>query len=661
MPLRESRSARRTLEIGCAALLFLINAFVCRELFHAEYIDAFSSVEGSFIALSRWILESPRDISWLPYWFGGMPWIDVYQPGFHAAVALIAATFRVSPALAYHALNAFAYCLGPVTFFWMCRSLAGSRAYAFLTALFYSTFSISVAFPLVMKDLGGAFRSRRIQEITNYGEGPHLAVLVLLPLVVLLLDRACRGRSRLALSGASLALAACMLANWPGTVGVGMALLAYTVVYAKTPYAWACAAFTATLAYGLSWPWIPPSTLKRVFLAAQQANGNYPLGWAHVVFLCVFLAAILLLAWLFRRARMDEFLQFSLFLALLPAVVFCAWTNWGFALLPQPFRWHLEFELGATAAVVFAAWRASAKRAWLRNAIAGALILFCSVQVFVYRDYAGVKIQPISVQGRLEYRAAKWLDKNLHGQRVFVPGSVSLWLNAFADNPQFAGCCDQGVTNTQFRSALHTIYTGENAGARDGENSVLWLKTFGVQAVEIGGPGSAEIFHPFRNPDKFDHLLPLLWKEGSDAIYAIPQRSASLAHGMYRSSLVTRAPVNGLDEAPLLPYVKALDDPSLPLADFQWTSRHSAWVRANLLDGQVISIQESYDASWRATANGAPASVSADALGLMVVNTHCTGMCVIEMQYSAPRSMTVAWIVAAAGAILLLAIAVSAC
>ncbi|MGH9595008.1 MAG: hypothetical protein ACRD5L_18090, partial [Bryobacteraceae bacterium] len=178
------------------ALLFLINAFVCRELFHAEYIRAFSSVEGSFIALSRWILENPRDLSWLPYWFEGMPWIDVYQPGFHVMVAGIAAAFRVSPALAYHSVNALVYCLAPVTFFLMCRSLAGSARYAFLAALLYSTFSASVAFPLVLRDIGGIFFSRRIQELTDYGDAPHLAVLVLLPLVILLLDRACRGGSR---------------------------------------------------------------------------------------------------------------------------------------------------------------------------------------------------------------------------------------------------------------------------------------------------------------------------------------------------------------------------------------------------------------------------------------------------------------------------------
>lgn len=659
MSAHEPREAHPVADGAATILIFLWNAFVCRELFHAEYIDAFSSVEGSFIALSRWILANPHDVAWLPYWFGGMPWLDVYQPGFHSAVAGIAALCRTSPPLVYHALNGFAYCLGPVTFFWMCRTLTGSRGYAFLAALLYSTFSASVLFPLVFHDLGGAFRSRRLQEITNYGEGPHLAVLALLPLVILLIHRACRERSRFAMAAGPVALAACLLMNWTGTVGVAMALLAYAAVYVRSASAWVRAGSTAVLAYGLSSPWIPPATLRRVVIAAQQANGNYPFLRAHTAIAFAFLAVIVLLVWLFRRTNLPEFLQFSLLLGLLPATVFCAWSIWGFAVLPQPFRWHLEFELGATATLVFLGWRVTSSRARLQAALAAALVLFCTVQLFVYREYARVKIQPVSIEKTPGYQIAKWFETHLPGERVFAPGSISLWMNAFTDNPQFAGCCDQGVSNRQLRAALYAIYTGQNAGDHDAENSVLWLKAFGVQAVETSGPGSGEIFHPFQRPAKFDGVLPLLWRRGGDSIYAIPQRTTSLAHVVYPSSLVKRAPANGIDGAPLLPYVKALDDPSLPLADFQWTSRHSARVRATLRSGQVISIQESYDPGWRGRANGTPATISADELGLMVVDPHCIGECVLDIDYAHGPARTVAAVLATASAVLLMVAAIA--
>src|SRR5207244_9065351 len=66
---------------------------------------------------------------------------------------------------------------------------------------------------------------------------------------------------------------------------------------------------------------------------------------------------------------------------------------------------------------------------------------------------------------------------------------------------------------------------------------------------------------------------------GGDAIYAVPGRSASLAHAVRAADLVQLTPVAYNDIA-LKPYLAALDDPSLPLADLRWQTPSTVTIRS---------------------------------------------------------------------------------
>src|SRR6185312_130939 len=125
---------------------------------------------------------------------------------------------------------------------------------------------------------------------------------------------------------------------------------------------------------------------------------------------------------------------------------------------------------------------------------------------------------------------------------------------------------------------------------------------------------------PIVNPHKFDGLLPVLWHDEDDVIYAVPQRSGSLAHVIPREAQVTRQPIHGLDLEPARAYVAALDDPSLPLVQLDWTSPSRAVIDAGIAPGQVVSVQETWMPGWRATANGRPVPVTGDKLGLIVID-----------------------------------------
>jgi uncharacterized membrane protein len=396
----------------------------------------------------------------------------------------------------------------------------------------------------------------------------------MLPIVLLLLDRAVTTRRPLYFVASTISLAALVLTNWPGTIGLTLAILAYLFakVQSEPKMHWPTFLGVTALAYGLACAWIPPSTVMHVVRNAQASNGHYPFTWLHVAFVALALVMAFGLHVGMRRLGASWFARFLCMFTLLTGVVTVLFEWQGVALIPQPYRFQPEFEIALCATAVYVL----SMRRWSAIAVLACVCLFAIWNLPALRGRMRDMAQPVDIASTFEYRFAKWVEGNMPGQRVFAPGSAALWMNAWTDQPQFAGCCDQSIPSWVHRFALYTIYTGVNTGAQDGPVSLLWLKAFGVQAVGIGGPLGREAYKAFGQPAKFDGLLPEIWKEGDDHVYRVPQRNASLAHVMRPADLVGREPVHGLDVEPLRPYVAALDNREFAEAPLQWTSQHSA-------------------------------------------------------------------------------------
>ena len=133
-------------------------------------------------------------------------------------------------------------------------------------------------------------------------------------------------------------------------------------------------------------------------------------------------------------------------------------------------------------------------------------------------------------------------------------------------------------------------------------------------------------------------MLPVLWREGEDVIYAVPQRTASLAHVIRPQDEVTEPPPAD-SPLPLKPFVAALDDPALPLADFRWRGTGAAVVTADMQPSQLLSVQINYHRGWHASVNGESRRIHADKIGLMVVEPRCSGACEIQLTYDGGGEM----------------------
>ena len=613
------------------------------------------SIEGAYIALARYVMEYPWELRWFPWWYGGIPYQNTYPPLLHLLVAAVASVAGTSAPLSYHAVTAAAYCLGPVTLFWMGSRLSGRLLPSLAAAVLYSVFSPSALLtPSVAADMGTFLGPRRLQALVHYGEGPHITSMFLLPLVIIALDAALRKARPISTLVAAVATMSVVLTNWLGTAALAMAVAAYLLAKrdAGSIRRWSKAAGIGGLSYALASTWIPPSTLFAVQRNAQIVVGSYEMGVKQWLYLVLLLLVVLTVRYSLRRALVSEFVQFwACFFVLCGSLPLTAeWLD--IYILPQPERYHLEMEMAVCflAAIVLAeVWQAWRLRGKLITTVV--VLLVGAYQVQQYRSYARTLVGPIDVAGTVEYQVAKWLDENLSGQRVFLSGSLRYWLNAFADNPQFGGGYDHAITNPRLASTSYGI----TATRENGEDTVLWLKAYGVRAIAVGGPESREVYKDFRDPTKFEGVLPELWRDGDDVIYGVPSRTESPAHVIRYQDLMERAPTGFSDVAPLLPFVAALENPDLPLVEFVWLSPHEARIVAELRREHLITTQVSYHPGWRAWVNGERRRILRDKLGLMTVETKCEGRCVVELLYDGGAEM---WLAGFAGAASVLGILV---
>ena len=612
-----------------ALALFTVNFAIARRLFSTEFTQHTSSNEGTFIAISRFLAAHWPDVRWFPFWFNGLPIENTYSPLLQALDAVVSKLLHCSTALAFHAVIAFFYCLGPVCLFWFAWKASDRMATAFLAGLVYSLWSPSLLLPLVRADIGNWHYARRLHTLVHYGEGGHNVVLSVLPLALLCAWMAVQRRRF----------------GWSVAAGAFMGALVLTNMFAATDLAIGIALIVAVqrgavrlaVIGALAYLWISPiltPTLVQTIRTDSMLAGDYHYTPVVIRTALLVLAGAAALWYLTRRWSRPFDRYVLLFAYLFTAVVALAHVA-RIAILPQPERYHTEMEMGVCLAVVFLAGRLLERtRREVRAGAVALLVAFLAWQFVWYREFARGQIHAIDITRTIQYKTAKWLDTHLQGQRAMVSGDVGTWFNVFTDNPQLSSGHDPFSPNWMIEIAVYTIYSGQNAGERDAWYSTQWLKAYGCQAITVPGPHSREEYHPFRNPLKFEGVLPLLWHEEDDSIYGVPQRSNSLAHVVPAEAVVRRPPVNGLDIDEVARFVQALDDPALPLAGFGWRTQSRAHIAADVHPGQAVAVQVTYDPGWVATANGRPAPITRDGIGLLTLHPECDGKCEIDLTFA---------------------------
>jgi len=633
LPSRDREGA--VFKVGLSAFLFALNAAICWPLFRSEYLDNFQSTEGVFSSLARFLIQYLPHTSWCPWFDAGIPFENTYLPLVPSLTALISFAAGSSPAYALHWLAALAYCLAPVFLFLFARNISGRTAPAFAAALLWSVCSPSMLIPKILADVGTAWGSRRLQTVIFYGEIPHNLALALLPLALLALTGFLNKPTRRKLALAVCAVAAVMASNAFGIVAVAVSAAILVLVREEIRYRQLLSvAAILAIAYLLICRFLPPSLIELIRVNSQVSEGDYRYTVKSMAFALLFAIAITALFFAIRRLH-DPMLRFAiLFSAAFGGVtVLELWL--GISFIPQPHRYHLEMEAGLCLLAAFAP-DPLARRLSPKFKLAAGVLAAVALSVMAASNYAYARhlMHPVDITRTIAYRQAKWIGAHLSGQRVFVSGDNEFWFNLFADNPQLSAGHEGSAPNLMQLVAVYTIESGQNAGAQDGPISVLWLRAFGCGAVTVPGPASRDYSHPIANPRKFDGLLPLVWREDDQSVYQVPTRSASLAHVIPVSAVVTRRPAHGLDVEPLRPYVAALEDPTVPPASLTWENPAHGQITAMIAPTQVVSVQINYDPGWRATAGGRMLRIRPDPLGLMIIDPDGAGSRSIDLEFT---------------------------
>jgi hypothetical protein len=635
---RAPSAGRRTLTVLCSAGLFALNAAILWPLFTVEYLRQLYSSDGTFIAISRYMLRSSGDSGWWPWWGTGLPFQNTYVPGLPAMVAFVSRVAALSPARAYHIVTAVTYCVAPVALFLLALSMSHRLAPSFAAGLAYSLTSPStLLIPIIRQDAGGFANPQRLRALVFYGGGPQVATLALVPLAVLLFHAALSRRQPWMCVAAGVSAACVALTNAFGVVFLGLAIACLLVTVRERPFRnrLALVLTIGSLTYLCICRWLPPSLLRVASRDAQMAGGDFR--WGPRSALAIGMVVLLFVATLFltRKCR-DLHLRFFLLLSVLLTSITMLGSQLDLNALPQPTRFHVEMEIPLCAVAAFAAgrlWRISNRGA--RAAMMSAVAVLAGFQTVHCRNFARELIlPPADLSNSVEYRISRRMAALFGSERVIIAGSPALFANVFTDVRQLAGAHDQFNANPSLLAAGFLQYGGFHGNYLDGPTYVLWMKAFGVHGVNVAGSESQDPYKPFRRNYKlFDGLLPVVERDGGDTIYRVPERANGLARVVPLGAIVRQPPRSPRDVNAVARYVAAVEDPALPVPSWEERDRNSIIVRASVQPNQVVSVATTYSPGWHATVRNAPQPTFADGLGMLVVAPSCVGSCEMRLYY----------------------------
>jgi len=637
-------SGDRRKNAAAALALFAINAWITLRLFGTAYTVQMGSIEAAYVGLARYIAAHFGELNWFPLWYGGIPFPDSYPPLLHFLVAAVHGAAHISAGLAYHVVVAAIYAAGPVALFWAARRLGAGTGAAFLGTLLYSLLSPSCwLIREVRADSGGWFGPRRLQTLVPYGEGPHLASMLFLALAIGALHAALEKRRPLYYLLAALAVAAVVLSNWIGAFALGVAVICYLLAgwdrSRGLPWLprWLRALAIGALAYALAMPWATPSTIQTI-----RSNAPKLVGWkstpSEQLLAVAMLGGILLLAWALGRWKTAPPVRFAAMFLWAMGVVTLGAYRLDIRMLPQPERYHLEMDMAFWLLVIFLGQADSVRRILkptFRRYAAGILVVACIPVIVHQHRRARDMEQPIEIEKTAEYRVSRWLGEHRPGQRVFAPGTIDFWMNAFSDTPMIVGGFDNGIRNELLWGVNYQIYAGDQL-----QTAVDWLKAFGCDSIVGGDAASGEHYHPYAHPEKL-HALEEIWRDGPEVIYDVPRARRSLAHVVRSGDLPREAPP-AYDTKPLEPFLAVIEDPSRPAAAFRWRNSSAAAITADLHREDLLYVQVAWDQGWNAHVNGEPRKTWADALGQVVVEPDCSGSCTVDLVWDGGTEMRVA-------------------
>ncbi len=604
----ETRMRRHSLAIDCGILasLVILNLLTIAPFLTMDFSSQPWNNDYTYIGMSRMFRDRPW--SWNSLQYGGAPFRYLYPPLFHIIVTALPVR---SLGRAYHLVSGAGYALVPAAFYIAALQLFRSRRLAASLALVQS-FSPTVLYYLL--PAFGRFAG-------SYSHGPWNFVALIaanesahtlsLALVLLVLAAAWRDRW----IAASLCAAAVFLMNWAGIIGLLMVLTAVAVARSRDlGYRQAALRVVgvAGTGYGLAAFWITPDCiyttklLDRVVLRHIQPSTP----WSAVTGMVLAGAAVLLAIGLWPRIK--PAVAFVLALLAISGAVVIAYSATGNYLLPLPHRYVQEFNVGLVLAIgclAGAAWK------W-RRPLAVLVLVLSAVPAVRFLPGAWTVQRGVdpSIDPRTTsaFQISHWLAHNAGSSRVLVAGELEGSLNIWADVSQVGGSA-QGISNYLVPAAHRQVILGCGEPQAPARIAELWLRALDVRYLVVDGPGSAEYFHWFVQPERFA-AWPAVWTNGADTIYRLPPPDEQPAVVVDLAQMKQLGQLRATDDVKFLEGYVAWARGKRE-AHIRWLSPDRAELRADAGPNEAVLVKVNHDAGW-ISSEGA---IGKDPIGFLLV------------------------------------------
>ncbi len=636
----ESRWASRTKDIVALLGLLVLNVAVVYPLFQGEYTKYMGSIEAGYISGTKFIVDHFPHLSWNPLWYLGYPFHLFYTPFLPYLIAAINSITAISIGSAYRLVVGSLYVLGPVTFFLFVRQLTRRRFTAFIAALSFSLLpSVAYLIGEVRSVASGfGYAPWRLVVLSLFGEGPHNSGLAFTPLAALfflrLLKRPCLGNYILTAIMTSL-VALIDLAALYGLAVILAVILLGEIVAGDPLKKLATTFYGALLTYGLCAFWYNLSFIRAPFAYIAAGGGDFTFG-ALAPLLVIGLPIIGGIVLAFSgREELQPLLVVAPWL-LVFSVIEAGWYYLEISLSPQPYRYIPELDMAfcmlLAIAVTWATDRLAARG--LPNALARPIgmtvvtALLISLPLPFLRQAWQIVSPNSTIEETPEYRMAKFLEGQVVEERVYVTGTNAFWLNVFTRVVQLRGGMDQGATNPWWAHVTYQINKGE-----DGELAVLWAKALGLRYIVVNYPDSTVDYKDYQHPDKFEGLLPEVYRVRGDVVFEVPNCPTEYVRPVYAEKLKSLSPIqDALDVENLRAYLSVVEE-ELPRStvDYTWENNDHLVIQAKLEEGAALLVRMTYDSGWRASIDGQGVDIKRDPLSFMVIKPDEPGEYLIHL------------------------------
>jgi hypothetical protein len=638
-------------------IVFLFTAMLIRPYFKAKYTDKWASIESTFIADARFLVEHWPHPQWQPLWYAGTRFDYIYPPALRYGTAAISKVTGFWPVKAYHFYTSFLYALGIAGVYLLVRVGTGSRGAAYLGAV--ATSLMSPIFLFMPRFRGDAWKlqPQRLGVLVKYGEGPHMSALALIPIALAFTWLALEKRRPWAVALAALFSAGVAANNFYGATALAVfyPILVWSFWITRQDKRIVTPAIAIPVfAYGLTAFWLVPSYFKVTAenMKYVSEHGTTWSIWVAVVVAVAFAVTTDKLA----RARKER--TWEVFVA--GCVVFFSLNVLGnfyfnFRVSGEPTRLLPELDMIYIMAIVLLLrWMWNRPGTVLRClAIVIVVAAFWTTKGYIRHAWHMFPLWP-DYQSRVEYRVTDWLWKNMPDARAYPTGSVRFWYDTWHDLAQVGGGSEQGLLNGQVEPAQWETNLGPNA-----EPTILWMQCMGAEAIYVSDKRSQEVFKDFQYPQKLAGVLPLLFDDQQgNMLYKVPRRYPALARVVETEKLNAVKPPRFNDD---VEYLRAYSDviekgPDSP-ATLRREGTDAMLVHAHFDAGQSLVVQETYDPAWHAWSAGQPLTVRKDAMGMMAIDAP-PGERDVSIAFLTPLENLVGRVVTAITLVVLLALMV---